>query len=79
MPPGEEARVFERFYRAADGHAPRGTGLGLTVCEAIVQAHGGRIEAENRAGGGALFRFSLPARRAPARRSRLAEGSESGA
>src|SRR5262245_35494266 len=36
LPPGEEARVFERFYRAADSHRSRGTGLGLTVCEAIV-------------------------------------------
>src|SRR5262245_20912880 len=36
LPAGEEARVFERFYRAADSHRSRGTGLGLTVCEAIV-------------------------------------------
>ena len=60
LPVGEEARVFERFYRAADSHRSRGTGLGLTVCAAIVRAHGGRIVAENRAGGGALFRVSLP-------------------
>jgi two-component system sensor histidine kinase KdpD len=60
---GEEARVFERFYRAADSDRARGTGLGLTVCEAIVRAHAGRIEAENRAGGGALFRVSLPLER----------------
>jgi two-component system sensor histidine kinase KdpD len=60
LPPGQEARVFERFYRAADSHRSRGTGLGLTVCEAIVHAHRGEIEAENRAGGGALFRVRLP-------------------
>jgi len=60
LPPGEEARVFERFYRAADHHRAHGTGLGLTVCEAIVRAHRGRITAENRAGGGALFRITLP-------------------
>jgi len=60
LPSGEEARVFERFYRAADSHRARGTGLGLTICEAIVRAHRGRIEAENRAGGGALFRVRLP-------------------
>jgi two-component system sensor histidine kinase KdpD len=60
LPPGEEARVFERFYRAADSHRTRGTGLGLTVSEAIVHAHRGRIEAENRPGGGALFRVTLP-------------------
>ena len=60
LPPGEEGRVFERFYRAADSHRSRGTGLGLTVCEAIVRAHQGRITAENRSGGGALFRVTLP-------------------
>ncbi len=66
LPPGEEARVFERFWRAADSHRARGTGLGLTVCEAIVRAHRGRIEAENRTGGGALFRVVLPLDDAPA-------------
>jgi two-component system sensor histidine kinase KdpD len=35
-------------------------GLGLTICRGIIVAHGGRIWAENRPGGGALFRFTLP-------------------
>jgi len=74
LPPGQEARVFERFYRVADSHRSRGTGLGLTVCEAIVRAHCGRIEAENRPGGGALFRVSLPLDRSTGRSvSRTAE------
>jgi two-component system sensor histidine kinase KdpD len=60
LPPGEERRVFERFYRAADSQRSRGTGLGLTICEAIVNAHRGRVTAENRSDGGALFRVSLP-------------------
>jgi two-component system sensor histidine kinase KdpD len=60
LPPGEEARVFERFYRAADSQRSRGTGLGLTICEAIVHAHQGRVTAENRSEGGARFRVSLP-------------------
>lgn len=60
IPPGEEARVFERFYRIADGGRAEGTGLGLAVCQAIVRAHGGRIAAEPREGGGATFRISLP-------------------
>ena len=59
--PGDEARIFERFYRAADSQRARGTGLGLTICAAIVRAHGGRIEARNRAGGGATFVLELPA------------------
>jgi two-component system, OmpR family, sensor histidine kinase KdpD len=37
-----------------------GAGLGLAICRGIVQLHGGKIHAENRPGGGAVFRFSLP-------------------
>ncbi|HEY8104970.1 MAG TPA: ATP-binding protein, partial [Gemmatimonadales bacterium] len=60
LPGGEEGRIFDKFYRARDqGHAG-GAGLGLTICRGIVTAHGGRIWAENRAGGGTSFRFSLP-------------------
>ncbi len=55
---GDEARVFEKFYRA--GSAPGGVGLGLAICRGIVEAHGGRIWAENRPAGGAAFRFELP-------------------
>ena len=56
--PGEEERIFEKFVRSyATGG---GIGLGLTICRAIITAHGGRIWAENRAGGGAVFRFTLP-------------------
>jgi two-component system sensor histidine kinase KdpD len=62
LPPGSEARVFEKFFRgagpAADGR--RGVGLGLAICEAVAQAHGGRIRAANRPGGGAEFVITLP-------------------
>ncbi len=61
--PGEEERIFEKFVRgggALEGKARSGVGLGLTICRAIVAAHGGRIRAENREGGGAVFRFTLP-------------------
>lgn len=51
-------RVFEKFYRA--GAAPGGAGLGLAICKAVVEAHGGAIRAENRPGGGAVFRLTLP-------------------
>ena len=40
--------------------ASRGMGIGLTICDTIVKAHGGALEAENRAEGGAVFRFLLP-------------------
>jgi two-component system sensor histidine kinase KdpD len=43
-----------------------GVGLGLTICRGIITAHGGRIWVENRPGGGALFRFTLPLGAEPA-------------
>jgi two-component system sensor histidine kinase KdpD len=61
LTPGDEQHVFERFYRGADARPDRrGTGLGLAICQAIVRAHGGTIEARNRPGGGAVFRFVIP-------------------
>jgi len=57
--PRDAERVFEKFYRAREGEGG-GVGLGLTICRGIVAAHGGRIWVENRAGGGAAFRFTLP-------------------
>jgi two-component system sensor histidine kinase KdpD len=58
IPPGDEERIFEKFVRgtAVGG----GIGLGLTICRSIFNAHGGRIWAENRLGGGAVLRFTLP-------------------
>lgn len=60
IPIGEEKLVFEKFYRTDDGRRAGGTGLGLAICRAILAAHGGRIEAENRAEGGARFLLTLP-------------------
>jgi two-component system sensor histidine kinase KdpD len=60
FPAGEEAKVFDKFYRVAGATSVAGVGLGLTICRGIVTAHGGRIWAENRQGGGAVFRFTLP-------------------
>lgn len=60
IPPGDEERVFEKFYRLRQGHSGAGVGLGLTICRGIVQVHGGKIWVESRAGGGAAFRFTLP-------------------
>lgn len=59
LSPGEERRIFEKFYRAQPARE-RGVGLGLTICRGIIEAHGGRIWAENRPGGGAVFRFAIP-------------------
>ena len=58
----EEKQAFQRFFRGgkAQGHA-RGTGLGLPVAKAIVEAHDGRISLERDQGGGALATVVLPA------------------
>jgi signal transduction histidine kinase len=62
IPPEALARVFDRFYRTDTSRQARtgGSGLGLTIVRAIVEAHGGRIRAENASQGGARFIFSLP-------------------
>jgi two-component system sensor histidine kinase KdpD len=57
---GEEQRVFEKFYRGSKASNRSGVGLGLAICHGIVEAHGGRIVATNRAGGGAVFTVWLP-------------------
>jgi two-component system sensor histidine kinase KdpD len=65
IPPALIDKVFEKFYRLPREGAGGGAGLGLAICRAIVEAHGGRIWAENRAGGGVAFRFTLPKGGAP--------------
>jgi two-component system, OmpR family, sensor histidine kinase KdpD len=58
--PGDAERLFEKFQRGRDEGNTGGAGLGLAICRAIVNLHGGRIEAARRAGGGARFTFTLP-------------------
>ena len=58
--PGEETRIFEKFYRTKSDRDPGGIGLGLAICRAIVTSHGGTIVALPREGGGAILRFMLP-------------------
>jgi two-component system, OmpR family, sensor kinase len=64
LPPGDPNAVFERFWRdsSSRGRDDGGAGLGLAIVAALVNAHGGRVEAENPAGGGALFTVQLPLR-----------------
>ena len=59
LPPGEEGLVFRKFYRATNA-SQRGVGLGLAIAQGMVSAHGGRMWAENRTAGGAVFHFTLP-------------------
>jgi two-component system OmpR family sensor kinase len=58
----DAARVFERFYRADPSRARDrgGTGLGLAVVAALIEAHGGRVELDTTPGSGATFRVRLP-------------------
>jgi signal transduction histidine kinase len=59
---GEESKIFEKFYRGRNSGTVCGSGLGLPICYAIVDAHGGRIWVENKQGQGVAFVFSLPLR-----------------
>jgi PAS domain S-box-containing protein len=62
IPLEEHARVFERFYRVDDTLSSRvqGSGLGLYLTKAVVEAHGGRVWVESQPGHGACFSFALP-------------------
>lgn len=60
VPEGDLDRVFDKFYRVHRPDQVAGTGLGLSICKGIVEAHGGEVRAENRAGGGLTVTFTLP-------------------
>ena len=60
LPPGREEAIFEKFTRGERESAKPGVGLGLAICRAIVEAHGGRIAAAPSPLGGAGFAISLP-------------------
>jgi two-component system sensor histidine kinase KdpD len=60
IPKGSEKLIFEKFYRVRAEGSVAGTGLGLAICTSVVEAHGGRIWAENRPEGGAVFIVTLP-------------------
>lgn len=64
IPTADLEHVFDKFYRVLpkqrDAKYPTGSGLGLAVCKGLVEAHGGRIWAKQREGGGAVFSVALP-------------------
>jgi two-component system sensor histidine kinase KdpD len=66
LPAGQEDALFEKFTRGERESAKPGVGLGLAICRAIVEAHGGTIRAENPPHGGAAFAFTLPLGSPPA-------------
>lgn len=58
---GDIDRVFDKFYRGSRiVSEARGLGIGLAICKVLIEAHGGKIWAENRKGGGAIFSFTIP-------------------
>jgi two-component system sensor histidine kinase KdpD len=65
IPRGLEKQLFEKFFRIKSEAAQSGVGLGLAICRAIVEVHGGSISAHNRGSGGARFSFVLPLEHSP--------------
>jgi two-component system phosphate regulon sensor histidine kinase PhoR len=68
IPPEEQSRLFERFYKSDKARRSEGTGLGLAIAKNIVLSHGGQISVESTPGEGATFTFTLPLRRKKARK-----------
>jgi signal transduction histidine kinase len=62
IPHKEQAKIFEKFYRVGDPlvHDTKGSGLGLSLVQHIVQAHGGHVRVESTPGKGSKFTISLP-------------------
>jgi two-component system sensor histidine kinase KdpD len=60
LPKGREEAIFQKFERGRKESATPGVGLGLAICAAILEAHGGTIRGETRARGGARFTLELP-------------------
>jgi two-component system, OmpR family, sensor histidine kinase KdpD len=66
VPAGMEDSIFTKFTRGELESSQAGVGLGLSICHSIIEAHGGRISAENRSEGGVRFLFTLPIGSPPA-------------
>jgi two-component system sensor histidine kinase KdpD len=62
LPTSDRNQLFDKFQRGRDEGTVVGAGLGLAICLAVIQAHGGNIWAGDRPGGGARFQFTVPAK-----------------
>jgi len=60
IPKDDIKRIFEKFYRGGNVRHVTGSGLGLSICKGIIEAHSGRIEARNNSDAGATFTIFLP-------------------
>ncbi len=62
IPPREQQKIFEKFYRVGDPlvHNTKGSGLGLSLVRHIVQAHGGEVMVDSVPGRGSKFTINLP-------------------
>ena len=61
----EQALIFDKFYRGKDNrYSVQGTGMGLAIARAVVEAHGGKVGVTSQVGQGSVFWFSLPLRAA---------------
>ena len=77
--PGDQARIFERFYKADRTRTSGGgTGLGLAIARHIVEGHGGVIRVDSEEGRGATFAFTIPISDAPAERPSASSASAAG-
>ncbi|MBX5465855.1 MAG: sensor histidine kinase, partial [Clostridia bacterium] len=74
IPPEQRERLFDRFYRGDPSRSSEGAGLGLAIAQAILRAHGGRVEVESTVGRGSRFLLWLP--RAAAATAAAAAGTE---
>jgi signal transduction histidine kinase len=67
IPGAEQPKIFDAFHRCANSTGYPGTGLGLNICQRIIQRHGGHIGVEPNPGGGSRFWFTLPTAGRPVR------------
>jgi len=67
----EQTLIFDKFYRGKDlRYRVQGTGMGLAICKAIVEVHGGKIGVTSQVGSGSVFNFSLPLAPLPSQEER---------